>query len=133
MFTYETEIKWHQTDAAGVLFYAQVFLIIHDAYQALMQAIGFPLSHFTYDLKYAIPIVHAEANYHTPLRCGDQVKINARVDHIGKSSFSVSYSLSDKKGIKAATAQTIHVAIDPKHHKKINLPEPLSSALAVYK
>lgn len=32
MFTYKTQIRLHDTDAAGILFFAQQFEIIHDAY-----------------------------------------------------------------------------------------------------
>jgi 1,4-dihydroxy-2-naphthoyl-CoA hydrolase len=133
MFTYETEIKWHQTDAAGVLFFAHQFTLIHDAYQTLMQSIGFPLSRFIQELNYALPIVHAEADYKIPLTAGDQIKINVTVTKIGNSSFTLAYTLLNKKNVEVGTANTIHVSIDKDSKKKINLPVSLMNALQTYR
>ena len=41
MFTYQTKIKLHDTDAAGVIFFANQFKIIHDAYESLLEGIEF--------------------------------------------------------------------------------------------
>ena len=36
-FIYKTEIRLHDTDAAGPLFFANQFTIIHDAYEQLLE------------------------------------------------------------------------------------------------
>jgi 1,4-dihydroxy-2-naphthoyl-CoA hydrolase len=132
MFTYETEIKWHQTDAAGVLFFAYKFTLIHDAYQALMESIGFSLSRFISEFNFALPIVHTEADYRLPLKTGDKIEIHVSIDQIGNSSFTLAYVLQKQNGDQAGTAQTVHVAIDKDSRNKITLPATLASALDNY-
>ena len=40
MYVYQAKIKLHDTDAAGLLFFSQQFEIMHDAYEALLEKIG---------------------------------------------------------------------------------------------
>jgi YbgC/YbaW family acyl-CoA thioester hydrolase len=129
MFTYKTEIKWHHCDAAGVLFFAHQFTLIHDAYQALMQSLDLPLLGFISEFNYTLPIVHAEADYQVPLTTGDKIKIIITVEKIGKSSFILTYTLFNINKTKTGTAKTVHVSIDKHKKKKINLPVTLVSAL----
>jgi 1,4-dihydroxy-2-naphthoyl-CoA hydrolase len=129
MFTYETEIKWHQTDAAGVLFFAHQFTLIHDAYQAMMQSVGFPLTRFLSELNFELPIVHAEADYQIPITAGDHIKICIDPAKFGSSSLSLAYRLINQQGKEVGPAQTVHVAVDKSSQKKINLPSSLASAL----
>jgi 1,4-dihydroxy-2-naphthoyl-CoA hydrolase len=129
MYSYETEIKWHHCDAAGVLFFAHQFTLTHDAYQAMMQSIGFPLSRFIDELHYTLPIVHAQADYQAPLTAGDKIKINIQLLKLGSSSFSLSYTLYNQKVLEVGLVQTVHVVMDKNSRKKINLPAPLASAL----
>ncbi len=42
MFTYKTKISLHDTDAAGIIFFANQFKIVHDAYEDLLESFGFP-------------------------------------------------------------------------------------------
>ena len=41
MFIYKTQIRLHDTDAAGILFFANQFSIIHDAYELLLEEFDF--------------------------------------------------------------------------------------------
>jgi len=38
-FRYETSVKLHQTDAAGIMFFGQMFFVAHDAYSVCGQPI----------------------------------------------------------------------------------------------
>ena len=43
IFYYQTKIKLHETDAAGVIFFNNLFKIAHDAYEALLEKINFSI------------------------------------------------------------------------------------------
>jgi hypothetical protein len=38
MYTYQTTIRLHHTDAAGVVFFSNLFVIAHDAYESFLES-----------------------------------------------------------------------------------------------
>ncbi|MFP4063447.1 MAG: acyl-CoA thioesterase, partial [Halochromatium sp.] len=68
-------VALHDTDAAGVLFFAHLFRHAHDAYEAMMARIGWPLDGLIRERQLGLPLVHAEADYRRPMRHGDQVAV----------------------------------------------------------
>ena len=122
MFTYQHKIKLHETDAAGILFFGNQFNIIHDAYECVLENIGFSFAELTQNQDFFLPIVHAESDFKTPLRVGDVLEIQVKLEKIGKTSFSFAYTLIKNDGTLAGTAQTVHVTIDKTTREKIPLP-----------
>jgi len=122
-------IKLHDTDAAGMLFFANQFKIVHDLYEHFLADIGFDFRQRFARRDFFIPIVHAEADFLQRLEVGDTVEIGLSVAKIGKSSFTLHYRLTDLDGTPVGTAATIHVTIDPESGKKIDLPMVLRQKL----
>ena len=129
MFTYKTVIKLHETDAAGLLFFSHQFTLVHDAYEALLESIGYGFPYMLRKTKFFLPIVHAEADYNAPLFVGDRIAITVAVAAIGRTSFTFSYEIHDAKRKLVGTAQTVHVTINKKTGLKIVLPQGLRKAL----
>ena len=94
MFIYKTEIHLHDTDAAGLLFFANQFKIVHDAYEQLLEKFGCSFQSMLKGGKYFLPIVHAESDYKAPLFVGDKIAVRVKVGHIGNTSFSFKYILT---------------------------------------
>ncbi len=131
MFTYTTKIRLHDTDAAGVIFFANQFKIVHDAYEDLLEEFGWGFRKMLKGTNYFLPIMRAESDYKAPIFVGDKIVIAIKVGHIGKTSFSFEYTLKRGKTLMG-TAKTVHVAIDQKTSKKIHLPSALRKALDQY-
>ena len=129
IYTYKTIIKLHETDAAGLLFFSQQLKLVHDAYEALLESIGFGFAVLLKKKKYFLPIVHAEADYKAPLFVGDRLAIEISIDRIGETSFIFAYKLLNEKKQLVGTAQTVHVTVDKKTQKKISLPADMRKAL----
>jgi len=121
----------HDTDAFGVIFFADQFKIVHDAYEALLEKFGFGFPVLLKNGRYFMPIVHAESDYKAPLSVGDALHITIKVVHIGRTSFAFAYVIRRGKAI-VGTAKTVHVAIHPKTGKKTLLPALLRRALNKY-
>jgi 1,4-dihydroxy-2-naphthoyl-CoA hydrolase len=128
MFAYKTKVRLHDTDAAGIIFFANQFKIVHDAYEDLLEEFGWSFSKMLKGTKYFLPIVHAESDYKTPLFVGDKITITIKVGHIGKTSFSFEYSLK-RANTQVGTAKTVHVTVLQKNHKKVPLPSTLRKSL----
>ncbi len=131
MFTYTTKIRLHDTDAAGIIFFANQFKIIHDAYEDLLEEFGWSFQKMLKKTDFFLPIVHAESDYKTPVLVGDKIVVAIKVGHIGKTSFSFEYTLKREKTL-VGTAKTVHVTINQKTRKKIPMPSALRKALEQY-
>jgi 1,4-dihydroxy-2-naphthoyl-CoA hydrolase len=122
-------IKLHDTDAAGILFFANQFRIVHDIYERFLAAIGFAFQDRFSKKDFLIPIVHAEADFNHPLTVGDVVEISLTVAAVGKTSFTLEYYLTDLNGATAGYARTVHVTIDAHTMRKMPLPQALRQKL----
>jgi 1,4-dihydroxy-2-naphthoyl-CoA hydrolase len=130
-FTYKTQIRLHDTDAAGILFFAHQFSIIHDAYEQVLEKMGFSFSTMLTKRSYFLPIVHAESDYKAPLFVGDKITVAITVGQIGETSFIFDYVI--RRGtLIVGTAKTVHVTIDKKTRKKISLPKEIRTQLTKF-
>jgi len=129
MYTLKTSIRLHDTDAAGLLFFAHQFKLAHDAYEGFMEEIGFGFASIIREAGFLVPIVHAEADYKTGLSVGDKVTIRLRTVNVGNSSFTLAYDLLDSGDRAVGSVKTVHVCMDKETRKKKPLPDGLRRAL----
>lgn len=128
MFEHQVTVRLHDTDAAGVLYFAHQFRIAHEAYEAFMAGAGFGLGNLLQAGATAFPIVHAEADYRAPLRVGDELTVALRVKRLGRASFALGYSLT-RAGRVVGCVTTVHTAIDGRTGRAKPLPARLRKAL----
>ena len=129
MFIYQTKVKLHDTDAAGVLFFANQFKMVHDAYEAMLESIGYGFDEIIRNKDYFFPIVRAEGDYRSPLRVGDQIEIQVKIEKLGQTSIIFSYTLLNPKQQVVGTARTVHVGVNKKTYQKIPIPPDLRAKL----
>ncbi|MCF7980208.1 MAG: acyl-CoA thioesterase [Chromatiaceae bacterium] len=129
MIEHHFRVALHDTDAAGVLFFAHLFRHAHDAYEAMMARIGWPVDGLIRGRQIGLPLVHVEADFRRPMRHGDQVDVVIELKELGERRFSLAYGffIGDQE---VATALSVHVAIDPRTGKSQALPTSLISALS---
>ncbi len=121
-------VNLHDTDAAGVLFFAHLFRHAHDAYEAWMANVGFPLDAMIRDGRLRLPLVHAEADYRRPIRHGDAVRVMLAVADVGERRFSIRYRFLTADAELAASVETVHAGIDVDGRK--GLPDDLVRTLS---
>jgi len=128
MYKNDYVVKLPDTDAAGILFFANYIKSAHEAYESFMEEIDYSLRYIIDDSDIFILIAHAEADYKSSLRLEDRYSIDINVFKIGKTSFGLNYSfVKDQKEI--AVVKTIHVVTDKKTGKPQRLPEKLLDGL----
>src|SRR6476469_5137230 len=126
-FTYNRTVHFRDTDAAGVVYFANVLAICHEAYEASLAASGISLQSFFQNPTAAIPIVHASVDFLHPLFCGDQLLIHLLPKSLTDSKFEIDYQIfvSTAKEQIVAKAITRHVCIDPVSRSKAPLSETM--------
>jgi 1,4-dihydroxy-2-naphthoyl-CoA hydrolase len=128
-FRYSYYIGLHDTDAAGLIFFANIHRITHQAYEAFLRQIGFGMDKLFEQRTMAMPVVHLEADFQQMLTAGRHVEILCRVAHLGKSSYRMAYEVRDDTGALCATAATVQVCISPKTREPMDIPEEFRTAL----
>jgi 1,4-dihydroxy-2-naphthoyl-CoA hydrolase len=122
-------VRMHDTDAAGILFFSNQFLFMHDAYEELLQEIGFPMQRLIGPESFFVPIVHAEAQFSKQLSQGDELTISVSIERIGNTSYALAYQLFTDENELAGTGKTVHVTIDRDTKEKIPLPPKFRNKL----
>ena len=132
MYRIDATIKLPDTDAAGILFYSNYFRLAHEAYEEFLDNIDFGLPYILSDAEILLLIAHAEADYKSSLRLGDDYTIAIRVEKIGRTSFDLRYRFLDDTGELAASLKTVHVSVSKETEKPVELPDALKKGLARY-
>ena len=130
-FSYPYTIHLHDSDAAAMVYSANLIRICHEAYEAFMESIGFSFGRLFKERSMGFPLVHIEGDFQKILRVGDKVEIRVRIAELGHTSFRVAYELV-KDNETYATANTVHVCVNPKLYQKMELPPEFRSELETY-
>lgn len=124
-FTYERTIHFADTDAAGVVYFANILNLCHEAYEASLIASGVELRKFFKNPDYALPITQTGANFFKPIFCGDGIQIQLTPQELSAEKFEISYQLLSSEGATLATATTQHLCIHPMERRRISLPSEI--------
>ncbi len=131
-FDYSFRVPMHHVDHAGVLFFANLFLHAHDAWETFMHSLDADLAQLIEAGQWRIPIVHAEADYTLPMRHGDEVDVRLQIERLGRSSMRVAYIFIDRDGEQLAVARTTHVFVDAVTNHSSEIPADLRIRLQEY-
>lgn len=130
-FTYTRIIRFQETDAAGVVYFANLLTLCHEAYEASLAASGIRLKQFFSGGSVAVPVVHAESDFQKPLFCGDRVRVDLIPVLLRESEFEISYTVSriefeqDPLPQSVAHVLTRHVCIQTEPRQRVPLTEEL--------
>lgn len=120
-FIYHRTVHFRDTDAAGVIYFANGLAICHEAFEASLAAVGIDLKLFFGGTEVAAPIVHAEIDFRRPVGCGDRLTIEVNPTQTRPSEFEINYQVCLNEAI-VMTAQTRHVCIRPETRQRCDLP-----------
>lgn len=128
MFIAKNQVRMHDTDMAGILYFPRQFRFAHDALEDFVASEGLSFNEVFTQEKFVFVIVHAEADYLKPLQIGDQLEVHLFVERLGTSSFTILYKMYRKEEL-VGTAKTVHVTLDGKSRESIPIPPELRSKL----
>ncbi|HEY9651529.1 MAG TPA: thioesterase family protein [Coleofasciculaceae cyanobacterium] len=126
-FTYHRTVRFADTDAAGVVYFANVLSICHEAYEASLGASGINLKLFFNNPAVAIPIVHATVDFLRPMFCGDELLIHVTPQPLSEHKFEISCEIVAASSPEQllAKAMTRHVCINSRTRSKTPLPDAI--------
>lgn len=125
---YERLIYLTDTDAAGVVYFAHLLSICHQAYEFSLAQFGINIKDFLKNSLVALPITQAEIQFFRPLFCGDRIQIDFTARSLSENEFELQYKIYLAE-IMVGKARTRHVCIDPTVRQRIPFPQSLKNWL----
>jgi 4-hydroxybenzoyl-CoA thioesterase len=95
-FVHVHRVRFDEVDAAGIAYFAHFFRWCHDAMEAMLAPLGY--ASLVSKRRLGLPAVHVEADFASPLRFGDEVRIAVAVERIGTSSCALRFELERVDG-----------------------------------
>ncbi len=132
-FTHVVTVRFNEVDRAGIAFFGRVFEWCHEAYEELFAAAGLQIRDMFEKETWAMPLVHAEADYRKPMRLGDRLAIEVRLERLGRHSITFAYTVRGEAGGEAdvrARARLVHAFVELAAFERREVPETVRAALA---
>jgi acyl-CoA thioester hydrolase len=85
-------VRYADTDAAGVVYYANYLVYFEVARVEALRAVGLPITEVE-RRGVTLPAVSATCTYHSPAHLDDLLDVAMWTDHIGRASFGFSYEV----------------------------------------
>ena len=122
-FIYKRTVRFQDTDAAGVVYFANVLAMCHEACEESLAASGIDLKAFFSTPELVSPLVHASVDFLRPMFCGDQLVIHLMTMQRSCNEFEIAYEVLAAEANKiVAKAITRHVCINPISRTRKELP-----------
>jgi len=128
MFSSEYKIKFGQCDPGGIMYFTALFDLAHWAYEDMLLESLPENNYFTHD-QIVIPLVHASADYTSPLKLHQKVTLRLTVDELKTTSFQLITEFYDQSDNLSAKVKTVHVCVNKERFGKIDIPNDLRDAL----
>lgn len=114
-FSLHFQVRFNDVDAAGIVYFARVLSVVHEAYEGFLESCGEPLAQVLSQGRWAAPILHAEADYFRPLRLGDEVAVELVAARRAGSRLILGWRLSSETKLQPAPSRVVHAVVQMVH------------------
>lgn len=130
-FSTEIEIRFGDTDPAGIVYSPVIFHYLHIALEEFFAArCGTSYAELVRQRRLGFPSVNVRAEFLRPLAYGDRARIEVEVRRIGRSSLALGYTIHRcSDGELAVRAEAVHVCVDLTALRPTPIPENYRQAL----
>ena len=128
-FVWPVRVYWEDTDAGGVVYYANYLKFMERARSEWLRAFGFEQDVLRDDAGVVFVVRRVEIDYLSPARFNEQLEVSVRLHEMGRASLSVRQELL-RGSTRLAEAVVTLACVDALRFKPVKIPEPLLQALA---
>ena len=127
-FVRELPVRFPDVDFARVVYYPRFFDYCHQVFEDFFGAeVGVPYARMLQERKVGYPSVHASADFTSPLRFGDVVRIEMATESVGEKSINCRYRLF-RQDVACAELKIVCVSIDMDTFKGVKVPDDVRAA-----
>jgi acyl-CoA thioester hydrolase/1,4-dihydroxy-2-naphthoyl-CoA hydrolase len=130
-FVTTTRTRFRQADPAGILFFAETYAIVHDAYEDFVTHLGIEWKNWFENPEWAVPIRHSSCEHLSPMVPSQDLNVHVMVNRLGESSFTLKYAI-EREQRTYAEVTLVHAFIDKKSRTKTAIPSDIRARLEAY-
>ena len=127
-FVWPVRVYWEDTDAGGVVYYANYLKFMERARSEWLRARGFEQDALRDEAGVVFVVRRVEVDYLAPARFNDQLEVSASLHEAGRASFSVRQELM-RGSLCLAEAVVTLACVDAVRFKPVKMPAPILQAL----
>ena len=128
VFSFPIRVYYEDTDAAGVVYYANYLRYMERARSEWLEALGFPLAAFEREHAVAFAVHRAEIDFLRPARLNDRLAVSVEARGRGACRMVVAQRvLRDDETL--VSAEITLACIDSLHWRPARIPAPLACVL----
>ena len=125
---YRFRVIYGDTDAMGVVYYANYFRYFEAARNELLRDLQVPYRELETE-GFLLPVVEAEAKYHASARYDDELVLETTIQRVRFSSVEIMYRMIRSEDASLiATGRTLHACVGPSG-RVVRLPDKLRQRL----
>jgi acyl-CoA thioester hydrolase len=132
VFTWPARVYWEDTDAGGVVYYANYYRFMERARTEWLRAHGFSQSALALDPGVLFTVVESQLKYHKPARIDDLLVTSCEPVPAGRVAVDFRQRIwrGSEAGVLLAEGHVKVVSVDAKNFRACRLPESMVSAIA---
>jgi len=127
-FRFLVRVYYEDTDAAGVVYYANYLKFMERARTEWLEAVGHPLAAFEREHRLVFVVRRCEIDYRRPARLNDLLEVTVEVEEVGGSRFIAAQRV--ERGGEVLTAARVTLAcLDAVRWRPVRIPASLLQRL----
>jgi len=130
-FRSKQKIRFGDIDRAGIVYYPRFLHYFHVALEEFFEeSLGVEYPTVINHHRIGLPTVHLETDFQGPLRYGDRIEVEVRVQSFGNSSIKFGYQVFKRgEDTPRVTGHNITVCVDMETFEKKRIPDFLRERL----
>ena len=126
---HNVRVYWEDTDAGGVVFYANYLKFFERARTEWLRALGFGQQQLKVDNGLMFVVTHTAVNYLQPARLDDELELTVALRHGGRASLTLAQQAL-RQGIVLAEGEIRIGCVDAGTLRPQRIPTPILERIA---
>ncbi len=127
-FRFPVRVYYEDTDAAGVVYYANYLKFMERARTEWLAALGFPLAAFEREYGIVFVVHRCEIDYRQPARLNDVLEVTVEMIDRGPARL-VARQEVQRAGVVLTSARIVLACLDAARWRPARIPAPLAARM----
>ncbi|MDA1097625.1 MAG: tol-pal system-associated acyl-CoA thioesterase [Proteobacteria bacterium] len=125
---FPVQVYWEDTDAAGIVYYANYLRFLERARSDLVRAAGIDQAALLYSEGIVFPVRRCEIDYLQPARLDDKIQVRTQIKNLGGASMDMDQDIH--RGEEALVRAKVRLACIGPTGRPRRLPAAVRAALS---
>jgi 4-hydroxybenzoyl-CoA thioesterase len=130
MNVFERPVRFDEVDPAGIVFFARYANFAHEAIENFFSDLEGGYPGLIQKRRIGLPIVHLEADFRSPLRYGDRLRVETSCSRLGATSATLAHDMKNADTLElCAVVEHVVVTVDLDAFRPTPMPPDVRAKL----